>query len=143
MDPTHHVYQPGSKVRARQKKDQNRLLSAYRQCGVLTPSCQSASVGRRTHYQWLANDEEYARQFKEAAATADDRLLTEIRNRALDSDKRDTVALIVALKMRGLFIERREVSGPDGGPQQIQHVMTDEDKKIAERIANRRLATVN
>jgi len=127
------------KMTARTHKQQKLFLDCFKTCGVASRSAKAAGVARRTHYKWIEEDPDYVVLFAEACDIADDALMYEIRRRALDLEKRDTVALIVALKIRGIFVERREVSGPDGGPQKMM-VMTDEDKVIAERIANRRLS---
>jgi len=126
-------------ITRRHVQTKQRFLEAYGRHGVIMHAAKEAKCERKQHYRWLENDPVYARKFYEAVQVADDVLLHEIRFRALDRDRRDTVALIVALKMRGLFVERREISGPDGGPQEHK-VMTPEDTKIAERIATRRFA---
>ena len=49
-----------------------------------SPPCQGFStIGRRTHYDWLAHDDEYARRFAEADVVAIDKLEEEARRRAL------------------------------------------------------------
>ena len=119
-----------------------RFLASFRKIGVISKAARAAKVGRQTHYDWLESDLKYARDFNDATEDAADALEAELVRRALDTEKLDTTALIVGLKMRGRFVERREFSGPGGGPMQRQ-IMTDEDRDIATRIASRRLAALN
>ena len=65
---------------ARHKK--NALLIAFGESGNLTEACKIASVGRRTHYDWLANDPEYVLQFADAQESAADYLEKVARDRA-------------------------------------------------------------
>lgn len=58
------------------------FLDAYRQTGNVTAACEHAGVGRRTTYDWLASDADYAEQFDDAHDEAADRLEGEARRRA-------------------------------------------------------------
>jgi len=112
------------------------FLEAYGNGGVVTQAALAAGVHRSRHYQWLEEDSQYAEAFDEAQAAADDALLVEVRKRAIEG--KDTTMMIVQLKMRGLFNDRREITGAGGGPVTLA-VLTDEDRAIASRIATRRL----
>ena len=46
-------------------------------------ACHATGVGRRTHYQWLAADQDYAERFDEATANFRDRLEQEIYRRGV------------------------------------------------------------
>ena len=116
------------------------FLKAFQEVGVVSYAARAAKIGRRTHYDWLESDPEYARKVEDAKDEAADALEVELFRRALDTKKLDTTALIVGLKITGRFVERREFSGPGGGPMQIQ-AMTPEDRLIAARIVNRQLDT--
>lgn len=58
------------------------MLAALALTGNVTAACQKAKVGRRTHYEWVADDEEYAAAVHEAMNEAGDRLEEEARRRA-------------------------------------------------------------
>jgi hypothetical protein len=64
---------------ARQKKA---FLSAYSESGNVTAAAMIAGVGRRTHYDWLDSDKQYAHDFQQAGEEAVDLLELEARRRA-------------------------------------------------------------
>ena len=66
---------------ARQKKA---FLLAYADSANVTVAATAAKVGRRTHYDWLENDAEYAAAFKAAGEDAADLLELEARRRAAE-----------------------------------------------------------
>ncbi|CAA7602451.1 Hypothetical protein DEACI_3125 [Acididesulfobacillus acetoxydans] len=59
------------------------FLQVYSECGNITQAALVAGVGRSTHYEWMAEDPEYAKQFAEAEEKAIDALEKEARRRAL------------------------------------------------------------
>lgn len=60
------------------------FLAAFAECGNVTEAADSVGIHRRTHYDWLANDPDYAAAFAEAEDEAVDRLETEARRRAVE-----------------------------------------------------------
>lgn len=59
------------------------FLETYAKVATITAACQACGVGRRTHYEWLKHDPEYAAKFAEADEAATDRLEQECRRRAI------------------------------------------------------------
>ena len=116
------------------------FIEAFRKSGIISAGARAAGVNRRRHYEWLENDSAYAIDYKEAVEDATDVLEAAAVERATREKNPSDTMLIVLLKMRGRFVERREFSGPGGGPMQIQ-AMTPEDRLIAARIVNRQLDT--
>jgi hypothetical protein len=126
---------PGSLAaqRAATVADKDRFLEAYAAIGTISGAAQHAGIGKRTHYNWLAADPEYAARFGETHETAVDRAEQELRRRGVVGyDKpvyqggkqvgtireySDT-CLIFYLKgrRRDVFGDRQEHSGPGGGP---------------------------
>ncbi len=70
----------GPETRARQ----DRFLSAYRECAVVSYAAAAAGIGRRTHYNWLNNDPEYCSRFQDAREDAADRIELELWHRAIE-----------------------------------------------------------
>ena len=60
---------------------QRAFLGAYRECGSITAAAKAAHTGRRSHYDWL-DEEEYAEAFADATEEACDLLVAEARRRA-------------------------------------------------------------
>ncbi len=58
------------------------FLAAYAECGVISEAARAAKVGRRSHYEWMA-EPEYSDAFAAAHAEACDALVTEARRRAV------------------------------------------------------------
>jgi hypothetical protein len=65
-------------------RNKRTFLEAYAQTGNVSAAAKLAGVGRRTHYDWLENDEAYAAAFAEAADDAADLLEAEARRRAVE-----------------------------------------------------------
>lgn len=66
---------------ARQKKA---FLEAYADTANVTAAAIAAGVGRRTHYDWLEDDEQYAADFQQAGEQAVDLLELEARRRGAE-----------------------------------------------------------
>ncbi len=74
---------PGSRdAEAIARDAQDRFLEAYPKLGNITAAAHEATIGRRTHYDWLEADPEYAARFKHAEGEAADALEAEARRRA-------------------------------------------------------------
>lgn len=77
---------------------QEAFLAAYRRSGIVTVAAREAGVHRNSYYQWLSSDPWFAKAAADAEAEAVEEVEAELRRRALDPTKRDTVALIFYLK---------------------------------------------
>ena len=60
------------------------FIDAYRKVGNITTAAQLANVGRRTHYDWIAEDSEYAAEVADATEEAADTLEQEAWRRAVE-----------------------------------------------------------
>jgi hypothetical protein len=72
-----------ARAAAQTAANQQAFLRAYAETGNISAAAVLASVGRRTHYDWLQADPAYAAAFSEAADEAADALEGEARRRAL------------------------------------------------------------
>ena len=59
------------------------FLAAFSEVGNITVAAEAADIHRRTHYDWMADDDEYAEAFHDAKEAAADRLEEEARRRAV------------------------------------------------------------
>ena len=64
------------------------MLIAFVECGRVDQAATAAGVGRRTHYDWLRDDPEYAEAFAEAEKAAARLLEDEAFRRAHDGVRR-------------------------------------------------------
>ena len=91
------------------------LIAAYASGGNVSEAVRQVGVGRRTHYDWLQEDQEYAQAFEDARQDAGESLVAEARRRAIAGS--DTL-LIFLIKgaFPEVYRERHEVTGKGGGP---------------------------
>lgn len=71
---------------AQKKKDARKetVIETYRSTASITRACEAAKVSRRTHYDWLEADEEYAAAIEKAAPQANKVLEDEATRRAIE-----------------------------------------------------------
>lgn len=69
---------------ARTRANQGAFLAAYAQCCHIQRAADAAGIGRRTHYDWLRDDPEYAALFEEAKELATQVLEDAAVQRAVD-----------------------------------------------------------
>jgi hypothetical protein len=60
------------------------MLAALAETGNVSKACAAAEVGRATHYEWLRDDPQYAKDAADAMEHAADLLEEEARRRAHD-----------------------------------------------------------
>jgi hypothetical protein len=73
-------------VRARERTvaGQTAFLKVFAEVGTVAAACLTSGVGRRTVYDWVERDEQFASDFEEARQTAADVLEAECRRRAVE-----------------------------------------------------------
>ena len=92
-----------------------RLLKALEVThGIISPACASAGVERKSYYNWLASDPDFA----SAVAEIQESQLDFVESSLLSKiNEGDTTAMIFYLKTRGKergYTERKELTGKDG-----------------------------
>ena len=100
---------------ARFAHNKKRMLQTLEKTlGVVTTACRNASVGRRTHYEWMKADPEYRKAVDSILDVALDMAESQLHKQILDGN---TIATIFYLKTKGKergYIERNEHTGRDG-----------------------------
>jgi hypothetical protein len=91
------------------------FLDALRERYSIYHAAKTVGVGRRTIYRWRDADPDFEAAMEDAKGDAVDALESSLYERAIKSD---TVAAIFLLKgaLPDKYRERREISGPSGGP---------------------------
>lgn len=86
------------------------ILEALEQSlGVVTTACRSVGVGRTTFYQWLKDDEDFAKKVKEIENIALDFAESQLHRQMKEGN---TSATIFYLKTKGKnrgYVERQEI----------------------------------
>jgi len=91
--------------------DQERLLQAlFNSKGIVTEACESADIGRSTHYRWMRENEAYA----EAYASIEDSAIDFVEGKMFERIEEGSDGLIKFYlatkgKKRG-YVERTEVA---------------------------------
>jgi len=95
------------------------LLEALEKAlGVVTTACRQAGVGRTTYYEYL-KDKDFKKQVEEIQDVALDFAESQLHQQIQDGN---TAATIFLLKTKGKkrgFVERQEITGAEGLPNDI------------------------
>ncbi|GHT02070.1 hypothetical protein AGMMS49525_04820 [Bacteroidia bacterium] len=77
--------------------------------GVVTPACQKLKISRKTHYQWMKEDEDYRKRVDDVLNVALDFAESKLHGNIKNGD---TTSIIFFLKTKGKqrgYIERQEL----------------------------------
>ena len=103
-------------------KSRRKKLSAFirnlAKTGNVSESAKAAGLARATVYNHREVDQEFKNKWDDAVEQATDALIKEARNRAIAGS--DTLLIfLIKGKRHEYATERRELSGPDGGPIRV------------------------
>lgn len=90
------------------------LQALEKTLGVVTSACKQVGIGRTTFYEWLNNDQEFAKQVADIQNVALDYAESHLHKQI---GKGNTPATIFYLKTKGKnrgYIERQEITGAEG-----------------------------
>jgi hypothetical protein len=88
--------------------------------GVVTTACKVVGIGRTQFYNWLKDDEDFAKEVDDIQNIALDYAESQLHKQIGDGS---TAATIFYLKTKGKkrgYIERQEITGADGMPTNFQ-----------------------
>jgi len=94
------------------------LEALEKSLGVVTTACKTAGVGRTIFYQWLKDDEDFAKKVKDVGDIALDFAESQLHKQISEGS---TAATIFYIKTKGKsrgYIERQEIE-LDGAPNKI------------------------
>jgi len=115
------------------------FLAAFAECGEVKQSAELADISRELHYDWKAQDEEYAAAFAVAELLAADELEDEARRRAKKGGDKLLMFLLSALKPEKYKV-RKEITS------QVEHkhrveidltALTDDELNALARLADK------
>ena len=116
--------------KSRHIKKESMIKALEQSLGIVTVACKKADIPRSTFYKWLKEDEEFKKQVIDIENTALDFAESQLHKQISDNS---TSATIFYLKTKGKkrgYIERQEITGADGIPNNFQIEIIDktEDK---------------
>lgn len=88
--------------------------------GVVTTACRTVGIGRTQFYNWLKDDEDFAKEVNDIQNIA----LDYVESKLFENIKKGkTSEMIFYLKTKGKkrgYVERQEITGADGMPTNFQ-----------------------
>ena len=106
--------------KSRHIKKESILKALEQSLGVVTMACKKADVPRSTFYKWMNEDEDFAKSVKDIENIALDFAESQLHKQISETS---TSATIFYLKPKGKkrgYIERQEITGADGMPNNFQ-----------------------
>jgi len=129
---------PQPKERASTESSKAKFLEAFRNTGVIARAAKEAGINRKTYYDWITDDPEFAELCETAREECIELAEAELHRRGLvkDPKTRDTTALIFWLKKnhpRKYGDETRvKVIGPEEVVKQVAQVLAEHVKDPAQ-----------
>ena len=119
-----HIAYPGAQSPEISHPKKAAFLEAFRTTGNVSGSARAAGMHRRTHYDWLEADAEYAVEFRDAKEDAIEHLEGVARERAVNGSD---VLMIFLLKSLRPEVYRERMMPAGGGLKKLNFdIMTDE-----------------
>lgn len=115
------------------------FLAAFAECGEVKQAATLADISRELHYDWKANDRDYALAFSLAEEMAGDELEDEARKRAKRGGDKLLMFLLQALKPEK-YKQRKEITS------QVEHkhklaidltALSDEELNVLAKFADK------
>ncbi len=106
--------------KSRHLKKESILKALEKSLGIVTVACKKTEIPRSTFYKWLNEDEDFAREVKDIENNALDFAESQLHKQIGNNN---TTATIFYLKTKGKkrgYIERQEITGADGIPNNFQ-----------------------
>lgn len=138
--------------------EQAAVLEAFLEVGTLAEACRRAKVGYHRAYTWKCTDSEWAEKLRTLQEAVADRVEGAILERAVDGIEEYVVSgglpvpdpekpgkflkrriysdklaeFYLRGRRRDVFGEKKEISGPDGGPVGVQLYLPTNDRSRIE-----------
>ena len=106
--------------KSRHIKKESILKALEKNLGVVTLSCRKANIPRSTFYKWLKEDQEFAEQVKEIENVALDFAESELLKQIQNGIPTSTIFYLKTKGKKRGYIERQEITGADGMPNNFQ-----------------------
>lgn len=87
--------------------------------GVVTTACKNVGIARQTHYEWYREDQEYKIIVDSIGDIALDFAESQLHKQIQNGEVTSTIFYLKTKGKKRGYIERSELSGPEGGPVRI------------------------
>ena len=114
--------------KSRHIKKESILKALEKNLGVVTLSCRKAEIPRSTFYKWLNQDKEFAKQVKEIENVALDFAESELFKQIQNGIPASTIFYLKTKGKKRGYIERTEITGAEGMPNNFQIEIIDSIK---------------
>ena len=114
--------------KSRHIKKESILKSLEQSLGVVTMACRQAEIPRSTFYKWLKTDEEFAKQVKDIDNVALDFAESQLHKQIQDGIPASTIFYLKTKGKKRGYIERTEITGAEGMPNNFQIEIIDSTK---------------
>ncbi len=110
------------------KENQNRteqhkkaiLEALEKSLGVVTTACKIVGIGRTQFYQWLKDDEVFAKQVRDVDNIALDFVESKLFENIKNGKTSETIFYLKTKGKNRGYVERQEITGADGMPPKIE-----------------------
>ena len=97
--------------------------------GVVTTACKIVGIGRTTFYQWMKDDEDFAKQVKDIDNIALDFVESKLFENIKNGKTSETIFYLKTKGKNRGYVERQEITGADGMPTKFEiEIIKREDK---------------
>jgi len=90
--------------------------------GIVKQATDMVGIHRTTHYKWLEDDPEYKTRVADITELLLDFLETKAVKLVNDGDTAMTIFMLKTRAKKRGYIERQELTGPDGGPIEVKQI---------------------
>tara|TARA_R100001163_G_scaffold51592_1_gene39002 strand:+ start:795 stop:1163 length:369 start_codon:yes stop_codon:yes gene_type:complete len=111
-------------------KKESLLKALEKSLGVVTTACKNANVHRSTFYEWYKKDNDFKEQVDDLKNVALDFAESKLHEQINNGVPSSTIFYLKAKGKKRGYVERQEITGADGMPNNFQIEIIDktEDK---------------
>lgn len=132
----------------RRRKAQDAFLKAYETLGSINAAAEAVQIDKTTHYDWLERDASYPERWEAAQEGLTETLERAAVERATVGTPRgvyyqgvrtgeerwfsDSLLIFLLKSRRSIYRDSTAITGPDGGPIQVQAVRQEGLSRLSE-----------
>lgn len=124
-----------ARAKSMAKRKEAFLEVLEKNAGSITDACRAIGTARHQYYDWIKKDEKFKEQCDAITESLIDRAESKL-HAAIEGGQAWAICFFLKCKAkhRG-YVERQEISGPDGGP--IHHALDEIPEEALRAIAGR------
>lgn len=102
--------------------------------GVVTTACKQVGIARKTHYEWLKEDEEYRQAVEDVADVALDFAESQLHKQIQNGEVSSTIFYLKTKGKRRGYIEKTEIDNRHSFPDEIVIRRVGRDYEAKDRV---------